>query len=256
MKLAKVSSLVLSLVAFGSLEAASNVNTSTHKERNFNSGSSLSPFQLRNTTNGNYVKVVSKRLKMFWDEDNYKGNRDTRSAEIWSTMSTFGDVWVGFRLNVPTSSGSVRFPSNKQTIIAQFMQRTNSSGSSTWAVVFLMNNNHLDLEYRGANTQSIITKRVKSNFPRNSWKEIVYHIRPNTRSSAPYNGDVRVWYQGSQVFHEKDVRVCWGGYSNTQKWGMYCADVANYSNGEQRFLYMDDIAAYDGNSNGYGRVNP
>ena len=133
-QLIKVGAVALSLVACGSLQAASNVNTGQHKEANFNSGTSLSPFALRNTTNGNYVRVVSKRLKMYWAEANYRGNRNTRSAEIWSNMSTRGDVYVGFRLNIPTTSGSVRFPSNKNSIIAQFMQRTSSAGASTWCM--------------------------------------------------------------------------------------------------------------------------
>ena len=247
----KVGALALSLVACGSLQAASNVNTGQHKEANFNRGSSLSPFALRNTTNGNYVRVVSKRLKMFWAESNYLGNRNTRSAEIWSNMSTRGDVYVGFRLNIPTTGGSVRFPSNKNSIIAQFMQRTSSAGASTWCMVLEMNGNHLNLNYRGdGGTRNITTRRVKSNFPRNQWKEIMYHVRPGQG-----NGIVRVWYDGRRVVDDRNTKVGFGRFTNTQKWGMYNADAANYSRNETRTIYMDDIGAIQ-STNGLNAINP
>lgn len=250
-QLFKVCALGLTLAGFASLHAASNVNTSRHKEANFNSGSSLSPFELRNTTNGNYVKVVSKRLKMKWYEANYIGNRNTRSAEIWSTMSTYGDVYVGFKLYIPGTSGSEYFPSDKNTIIAQFMQRTNASGASTWAAVFEMNGNHLDFRYRGVNNTNHTVRRVKSNFPRGSWQEIIYHIRPGQT-----DGIARIWLNGNLVIDDRNARICWGSYSNTQKFGMYCADTAGYSNNEVRTIYMDAIGVYDGNSSGYSKVDP
>lgn len=233
-------------------QAASYVNTSSHKEDNFNGNSSndLGPFELRNTTNGNYVKVISNRLKCKWYESNYAGNRNTRSAEIWSTMRKTGAYFVGFRMRFPGTSGGERFPNNKQTIVHQNMQRL-SNGSSSWFATIKVDNNKLIWEYRTYNGGPITEITLDSSLNRNSDYKVITRIRPGN------SGRMQLWLSGNKKVDVSTKTGFDSSLTRTQKWGMYCYDSSNYSNNEVRTMYLDNVAAKYTNANsGYNDVNP
>ena len=230
--------------------AASYTNTDTHREDNFNDNrkNDLGPFQLRNTTNGNYVQVINKRLKFKWFEDNYLGNRNTRSAEIWSGIRTFDDYFVGYRIRFPENT----FPDNKDIIVAQHMQRRDEdTGDSTWHATMKVENNRLHFEHRlNGGTNNIRKATIIDDIERNRWYNMIVRIRRGT--------GIDVWLDGERVFRFTDGAGIRTDTSMTPKWGMYNADVDGYDDNETRTLYMDDISVVTGESGsrGYDLVDP
>lgn len=235
-------------------------NTSTFNESNFNNGS-ISPFYECTTQSPNYVKVISGRVKCFWDEDYYNGTRMTKGAEICSNLDFYSEGFMGFYLYVPGTSGDWRFPSDKTTTIAQIFAE---NGCSSWAAMLEIRNNDLYISHRPACVSPTVAKIV-SNIPRNTYLPIIVRFVP----SHTNHGAIEIRYNGNLVYSKKGINFAWGVWQGNSdildssvsdnmiklKLGMYCHDSDNYSNGETRTIYFDNVSMRIG-SNGWTHVDP
>ncbi|MFD1255450.1 heparin lyase I family protein [Mucilaginibacter terrae] len=105
-----------------------------------------------------------------------------------------------------------------------------------------------------------------ANAQQNLWKSIVVHVRYSRNNT----GMIEVWHgdatlnQSAPTFSVSGINIgqdCWNGDSlqngTAIKFGMYCHDDSNYTNGETRVLYWDMPSVLVGNpTDAWKKVNP
>ncbi|WP_158264130.1 heparin lyase I family protein [Amycolatopsis sp. CA-126428] len=250
----------------GVAEAVTKTDTATMKATSFEDGL-MSPFSVCTTQSPNYARVETafgtKATKFFWTQSGYDGTRMDRGAEACSDLKVYKEGWYGLKLLLPSSG----YPRDKTTIVGQIFD---SGGCSSWAGILIVQNNELWLEHRGACVTSTTRTRLDSDIPRDTWLPIRIHYVISKANA----GRIEVWYRGAPkatpTYRATGINFAsWGQYTSSDelakvadnqiglKFGMYCADYANYTAGETRVLYYDNIAQLAGNpSNAFDLVNP
>lgn len=234
-------------------------NSSTQAETNFDNGS-LSPYYTCTTQNPAYVKVVSNRAKFYWTQEGYDGTRMDRGAEICNPLEFQSEGFMGFNLYVPPASGTVHFPDDKSTTIAQIMSGYNCS---SWAAMLEIRNNDLYISHRyycGTATEA----EIYTDIPRSEWMAFQIRFMPSNNN----HGCIQIKLNGELIYSIRSINFAWGvfesenilddSYDNNRlvtKLGMYCHDSDNYTDDEYRILYYDNASAYSG-SDGWDIVDP
>lgn len=275
--------LALAAAAAPALCWAGNSNTSTLVASDFSS-SSLSPFVECTYESPSYAAPVDGRLKVFFDEANYDGTRDTRGVEICTTIDpVLKELWQGFDLWVPSAT----YPDGKQSIIAQqFCLGYCASWCGTLSII----NYTLVVDHRntcGTPTEVVVV----DNIVLDEWHPVVV----NARFSNSLDGHYVVWWDGNVVYNASDINLGFDSAWNSNgtmttgvgfKNGQYDAgksivqlhytsatpsgwlsgtdgicvlsDTALYT-GVNRTLYFDNVSWYNvdaGQTDGYAVVNP
>lgn len=243
---------------------ATPTNTSTQQETGFEDGT-IAPFTVCTTQNPNYgqpfTKNGSKCMKFYWTQTGYDGTRMDKGAEACSSLDFYKDGWFGFHFYLPSTG----YPTNKETAIGQIFAE---NGCSSWAALLIVRNNNLYLQHRAA-CVTPTEVLISSNIQRDAWKPVIIHFV----SSHNNAGLIEVWYAGagksSPTYSATNINFAWGVWAGDVlnstvadnmiklKFGMYCYDDANYTIGESRVIYFDNVSMLKGNpSNAWETVNP
>jgi hypothetical protein len=241
---------------------AADVNTSTQKSTDFEDGN-LTPFSVCTTKSPNYVQPFTKNgakcAKFYWTQTGYDGTRVSKGVEACSDLNLYKEGWYAFKIYIPSSG----FPYNKDTIIGQIFCE---GGCSSWAAVFHIKNNNLTIEHR-TGCVAPTTATIASNLPRDTWVRLVCQFRVSPQNT----GFLKVWWngasQGSPSYNASNIKFGFGTWTGDTlrsdgdygvfgsatdnmvrlKIGMYCFDDPNYSSGESRVLYYDNVVHINGN---------
>ncbi|MCH6258737.1 hypothetical protein MLD52_19420 [Puniceicoccaceae bacterium K14] len=248
---------ITAMVLFSSLFSASlsadTVNSSTHREHDFDNNS-IVPFLEDQGFTGSAISgegmsftnssTGGLRLKLTWKESEYDGSRRERGHELKANVVDDKEIFTGFHWRIP--SGQSNNILNKNTIIWQ-LYCWNSAGCSNWtAHVELKSNDDLYLNYRAACVSSTEVK-IYDNVSTNT--DHAFQIR--ARASGQGNGRIDFKRNGSFEHQETNISFGFGSWSNDEmadavigvKMGMYCFDTSNYSNNEVRILYLDNLGS-------------
>jgi hypothetical protein len=266
----RVIALVSSML-FASVVFAGDVNTSTQQSTDFEDGN-LTPFSVCTTKSPNYVQPFTKNgakcAKMYWTQTGYDGTRMTKGVEACSDLNLYKEGWYAFRIFVPASG----YPYNKDTIIGQIFCE---GGCSSWAAVFHIKNNDLTIEHR-TGCVAPTTATIATNIPRDTWVRLVCQFRVSHQGA----GFIRIWWNGAPqstpTYSRTGINFGFGEWSLDTlrsdgnygifgseadnmvrlKFGMYCFDDPNYTSGESRVLYYDNVVHINGNpTNAWSQCN-
>ena len=243
---------------------ATYTNTATQKETGFEDGT-ISPFTVCTTQSPNYGQPFTKDgvkcMKFFWTQVGFDGTRMDKGAEACSSLDIYKEGWYGFHFYLPSPG----YPTNKEASIAQIFAE---NGCSSWAAMLVVRNNQLYLQHRPACVDPTEVL-IASDIQRNAWKPVVIHFRVSHQNA----GLLEVWYagaaKGTPTYRATNINFAWGvwdgdvlnaGVADNMiklKFGMYCYDSDNYTTGETRVVYFDNVSQLVGNpSNAYETVHP
>ena len=253
--------LVAALVLPAAIQAG-DVNTSTQKSTDFEDGN-ITPFSVCTTKSPNYVQPFTKNgakcAKFYWTQTGYDGTRMTKGVEACSDLNIYKEGWYAFKIFVPSSG----FPYNKTTTVGQIFAE---GGCSSWAAMFELKNNELWIEHRTGCVTSV-QARIAASIPRETWVRLVCRFVVSSQGA----GRLDVWWngaaQGSPTYSKTNINLAAGEWTGDTlrsdgdyglfgsdldnmirlKLGMYCWDTDNYTVGESRVLYYDNVVHINGN---------
>ena len=214
-----------------------------------------------------YIRVEPldgrQAAKVWWSAENYDGSRLDRGMEACSGDSKTElrfreDGWYGFNIYFPSRD----YPMDKNAIVLQLFAH---GRIGSWAGTLLMEGNSLKIDHRHFLTKNPVVQELDPEVPRDTWIPIIIYWKP---SQNPEVGKVTVWYNGAP----KDAPTynytgkfafddAWDGDTMQKgiglKWGQYNADTENYTKGDTRTIYYDDVSQLKGNPVGaWELVNP
>ncbi|MGJ8639088.1 MAG: carbohydrate-binding protein [Opitutaceae bacterium] len=254
------------LLVTQSIASVAYVNCDEFYQTSFENGK-LEPYWECTFKRPSYIDVVRlgdrKAAKVWWSAKDYDGSRLDRGMEACSGDSKSElrfreDGWYGLSVYFPSDD----YPMDKNCIVLQLF--AHGKGGS-WAGTLIMNDNRLSIEHRDWLTKNHTLGVLDEDIPRDTWLPIIIYWKPST---DPEVGKVKVWYKGAPEesptydytgkFAYDDE---WDGDTMQNgiglKWGMYCADAADYTKNETRTVYYDDISQLKGNPYGaWELVNP
>ena len=254
---------LVSAVMLTSAAVAGDVNTSTQKSTDFED-INLTPFSVCTTQSPNYVQPFNKNgancAKFYWTQTGYDGTRMTKGAEACSDLNLYKDGWYAFKIYVPSSG----YPYNKAATVGQIFCE---GGCSSWAAMFEIRNNDLWIEHRNACVTPTLA-RIATGIPRDTWIRLVCQFRVSHVNA----GFIKVWWNGaaqsSPTYSATNINFGFGDWDSNDtlisagdsgvfgsgtdnmvrlKLGMYCWDTANYTSGESRVVYYDNVVHISGN---------
>ncbi|WP_126420480.1 heparin lyase I family protein [Asticcacaulis excentricus] len=266
---AVLSASVASVVSVGALAAATTfVDTADHKESGFSNGQ-MTPFEAEAgvTTRGNYMRVDQidgePAVKSYWAQANYNGTRATRGAEAQPIgLQIHSDGWYAFRFYLPAD-----FPTDKELAIAQIFSR---GGCSSWSSMVVIRDNNLFLARRSSNgCTATIEHPLATNIQHGAWNTVILRFKASDQRA----GELKAWCNNSNEqspnINIQNLNFGAGAFVNgtldpnvTNNWinlkfGQYDYDHANYTVGETRTIYFDDVSMLRGNPQGaFGMVKP
>jgi Polysaccharide lyase len=160
------------------------------------------------------------------------------------------------------------FPLDKTLGIAQIFSL---GGCSSWAAMLQVHNNELWIEHRGnCASPAEYQARLATNLPRNTWLPIVMHFVASHMGA----GTLEIWFgdavcsPSKPTYRKTGINFAfgdWTGDSLTQadsnqiglKFGMYNFEDGNYTTGETRTIYYDNVSHLVGNpANAFATVKP
>ncbi len=247
---------------------AANVASAQAASNGFEDGS-LSPFHVEMVSNnvseiitptGFPARAGTKVHHIVWYEDNYDGTRASKSVEGASSDPRItSDGWYGFSFYAPSS-----FPvPGKQMVLAQIICWDPSlPNTSTTITLSVDTSGKLVIEgaYGVGDGNKTVTASATLSplLTKDSWHDVVVYCK----FSQVNTGMLRVWLDGapsaSPTASFTGINLGNGGWSGDElmtsggyvKWGPYCWDNANYTPGESREIYYDEIAYQVGNPSG------
>jgi Polysaccharide lyase len=241
--------------------------TATLVASGFESGK-LAPYSVCTTEGPNSVQAAALNgepsAKLYWQQAGYDGTRLKRGAEACSALAFYKDGWYGLEFYLPSPG----FPSDKTLGIAQIFSL---GGCSSWAAMLQIHGNELWIEHRGnCASPAEFQVRLAADIPRNTWLPVVMHFVASHAGA----GSIEVWYRdavctpNSPTYRKTGINFGFGDWTAdalTQtasnqialKFGMYNFDDGNYTPGETRTLYYDNVSQLIGNpANAFATVNP
>lgn len=236
------------------------------RQHDFNNGN-LGPFEPCTVRSPNYARVISNRVKTYWEEDSHDGSRLTRGAEFCEVgrsvnpdieLRTKKHYWSGFTLNIHNDHSRT-----SSSAIAQTMGYRNWDSSNrfnTWTLLLSIIDGDLVVDHRaGAGSSTKVTLVQNFNYG------VDHDIVIGQIFSGHNDGMVEIWVDGVRLYRETGINNGMGPFDNNDnqgdgqhsafKLGMYNHTPDDYKNGETRIVYYDNVTWYTG-PNGYNIVNP
>lgn len=196
-----------------------------------------------------------------WNQDGYDGSRDSKGIELKSKTDQRikEEGWYAASFYLPSDN----FPNDKATIIMQLHAYIGTAGccTSDCKVLTVTHNDKGELKinthYRVEGTSNITSSSsvLASGGFFDAWNDLVIHFK----FSRSGNGILEAWYNNTDK-DNPSVRVdnlnfgansCWVGDALEAgayyKAGIYASDTKNYTSGETRIIYFDEIRYLDGN---------
>ena len=239
----------------------------TLKATGFTNGT-IAPYMICTTQNPNHGQPFTLNgapaMKFFWTQVGYDGTRQDRGAEACSALAIYKEGWYGLKFLLPTPG----FPSDKTQTITQVFA---NGGCSSWAAMLEVRSNELWIVYRG---NCVATPQYQvmlaADIPRNVWNPVVIHFITSNQNA----GGIEIWYGDAVCSRDAPTHRnfginfafgTWTGDTLTAdpansiglKFGMYNFDDANYTVGETRTIYYDQVSQLDGAlTDAWETVNP
>lgn len=177
-------------------------------------------------------------------------------------LKFLSDGWYGLRFMIPTG-----FPSDKELAIAQIFSR---GRCKSWSALVVIKQNALVLRSRNGNGCASYTDRtILTGIPRDAWQSVILRFKASQANA----GELKLWF-GNAAESSPSISLTninfgdgyWQGdsldptvdnnYINL-KFGQYDYDTDNYTVGESRVVYFDDVSMLNGNPAGaFDLVNP
>lgn len=243
------------------------IDTPTLLASGFAAGT-LAPYAVCTTESPNYVRAEpldgEPAAKVYWQQAGYDGTRMKRGAEACSALAFYKEGWYGFEFYLPSPG----FPADKTLGIAQIFAL---GGCSSWAAMLQVHGDELWVEHRGnCASPAEFQVRLASAIPRNTWLPVVLHFVASHASA----GMLEIWYgdavctPASPTYRKTGINFGFGAWSGDElsqgannqlalKFGMYNFDDANYTTGEDRTVYYDNVSQLIGNpANAFATVTP
>lgn len=243
------------------------IDTATQAQTGFENGT-VAPYHICTTQNPNYgqVATVNGRMaaKFHWTQVGYDGTRLDRGAEACSNLGFTKDGWYGFQFYMPSPG----FPTDKTLGIAQIFA---NGGCSSWAAMLQARNDELWFDHRGnCASPPQYDVRLATNIPRNTWNSVIIHFTASHLNA----GGVEIWFgpatcsQAAPTYSKTGINFGFGAWTGDDltadptnliglKFGMYNFDDGNYTAGETRDIYYDNVIQLVGNpADAWTRVNP
>jgi hypothetical protein len=260
----------LAIIAYGVLGVSACTTAQTVVGSNFESGT-ITPFNPEKCC-GNEVSVIKPSfparsgnyaVELKWHQKNYQGTRSSRGVEANSSERGQKETWYGFSFYLPSRG----FPQDKTMIIAQQIAWHQQCSSDKTIALYVKSSNELGVNGywgNGSTLKGRVGGALTANVPRDRWVDIVIHAI----FSRSNKGLLEVWHDGAPqtqpTLKLENINLgtgCWSGdmltYGEYAKFGIYAWDTKNYTAGESRTIYFDNISYLTaGNSNGFALVNP
>ncbi len=230
----------------------------------FNDGD-LGPFYPCTVKNPNYSAVEDGRVKTYWIEDGWDGSRTSKGAEFCDAergvdrakeMRTTNRGWMGFTINV--DRGHSRTSSSA---LAQVFGFDNARDIFTWEGLLQLENGDLEVVHRTGGGEKKTYGTVIGNFEYGVDHDIVVGFDVSNQG----DGFFKVWVDGKLEYDAVGIDFGLGEFDSkdeqtnqsftTFKLGMYNHSDEDYTPGEERVVYYDDVTWYTG-SDGYAIVDP
>jgi PKD repeat protein len=235
---------------------------------------SLSPMSVCTTAEPNFATPVwikgegltddaasgDTAIKVFWNQSAYDGTRMKKGAEICSPINLYKEGWVGFRFYLPAKG----YPLDKEAALFQVF---NAGGCSSWAAMLTVVNNSLHLSHRGS-CGTPTNALLVSELPRDQWVNVRVHVLASQASA----GKIQVWVgdapQEQPTYSATNINFGFGTWDTATdtlaagnelyfKFGQYDYDTENYTAGETRTSYYDNIHIQPfANVEGWQAVDP
>ncbi|MDP8999887.1 MAG: polysaccharide lyase [Myxococcota bacterium] len=242
-------------------------DTPTQKATTFSNGI-ISPYTICTTQSPDFGRIANlngdSSIEFFWTQVGYNGTRDRRGAEACSSLAFYKEGWYGFQFYLPSPG----FPTDKTEGIGQIFAL---GGCSSWAAMLHVRNNALSIVHRGnCSATGADEVQLAADIPRNSWNPILIHFVVSNQKA----GSIEIWYGdavcqgGPPTYRKTGIDLGFGAWSGDTlvnvpgnniglKFGMYNFDDANYTAGETRTIYYDNVSQLVGNPpNAWAVVNP
>jgi hypothetical protein len=230
---------------------------------------SLSPFTVEivpgNTSEiitptGFSARAGTKVHRLVWNAANYDGTRASKSVEgLSGSLKITADGWYGFSFYMPAS-----FPVPGKTMVLGQIHAWHSSLPNTniTCVVGVETDGRMYLEgaYGVGDGGKTVTVRttLSPKLAKGSWHDVVLYVKFARNNT----GVLKAWLDGapeaSPTASFTGINLGNGAWTNDTlmtngayiKWGPYCWDNANYTTGESREIFYDEIAYQIGNPAG------
>jgi hypothetical protein len=259
----------LLLIMCGSFGIAAVAAAQTQIQSNFENGS-ISPFRTE-VCCGNSISVIntpfparsgSRAVQLKWYQQNYQGNRITRGVEVTTRERGAKETWFGFSFYLPDGE----FPRDKSLIIAQ-QNAWHQSCQTDKTTVLYVSPKELGIHGYwgyGFKLNGRVGGALTTDIPRDRWVDVVIH----TIFSRSNKGLFEVWFDGAPANRPTlkltNINIgtgCWSGdtlnYGQYAKLGIYAWDTTNYTVGESRTIYFDNVTYLtSGHASGFSLVNP
>jgi hypothetical protein len=205
--------------------------------------------------------------QMWWTALNYDGTREARGMEACSDVTVASEGWYGFTFYPPsTATSATTYPNDKLGAIAQIFQ---DGYCNSWASLLLVDHGALEIEWRDyCGVANVIPLAPSIKY--DQWNPIIIHWVASNNNT----GQIQVWY-GDDVktlshptYSVQNINF---GFAHNWapgaplpadsqqvlKFGMYNFDDGNYTPGEKRTMFYDNVTQLSGASpNGWWTVNP
>ncbi|MDR1281887.1 MAG: polysaccharide lyase [Opitutaceae bacterium] len=235
---------------------------------NFEAGT-LAPFRVE-IAPGNLSEVIEptgfapragrKVHHLRWSRSNYNGSRTSRGVEGTSGRGNpriTEEGWFAFSFRLPDT-----FPA-KAVILGQLICWTPGLPKTNKTVALSLNaNGRLTLDgYSGDGTGGATREAVRPLLPsveREVWHDVVIYVRFSNKNT----GVMKAWIDGAPeaapTADVSGINLGNGAFDDTGrmtagayvKWGMYCHDTANHTEGETRDAFFDEVSYLVGNPPG------
>jgi hypothetical protein len=205
--------------------------------------------------------------QVWWTQVGYDGTRERRGTEACSDVTVASEGWYGFTFYPPTrATFTTTYPNDKLGAIAQIFQ---DGYCNSWGALLLVDHGALQIEWRDyCGTANVIPLATSIKY--DQWNPIIIHWVASNNNT----GQLQVWY-GDDVktpdHPTYDAQNINFGFAHNWatgaplpadsqqvlKFGMYNFDDGNYTPGETRTMFYDNVTQLSGASpTGWWQVNP
>lgn len=175
-------------------------------------------------------------------------SRDFQGNEILSDASILmqDEAYAGWTVTVPGTESDTPFPDDQSTIIYQWYNYAPSDQSSSWTAVMEITGNELWAVWRDGYGAEEQRQLLLDSVPRDEPLDFQTRIVPGSDDTAAW--EIRM--NGDTLMSETETNIGWGEFDDDGamidgalglKMGVYAYDTADFTEGEERHLFVDNV---------------